>query len=181
MGAMSRLKVGTAGALSVSSKSANTARASTAIENRILIPFLIDSWGNRGAARIPPVFGAVELLGDQLSIPSRDGVGFGNPGDLREYFASQAPSDFGEGGALRVAQSQFRRRLCPQNPIQARYSFSSNSSQFTEPVTYATNRTHLLFLIQTADITVAMVRLGFLTIRVVSTSVAIITARTLRS
>jgi hypothetical protein len=37
------------------------------------------------AIRAQP-FGAIELLGDQLPIPSEDGVGLGDAGDLREYF-----------------------------------------------------------------------------------------------
>jgi hypothetical protein len=47
----------------------------------------------------------------------------------------------------------------------ARYSFRSNSSWFTEPVTYASNRTHFLFLIQTAYLTLAADGFRFLTIR----------------
>ena len=47
----------------------------------------------------------------------------------------------------------------------ARYSFCSKSSWFTEPVTYASNRTHFLFLIPTAYPTLVTRSFGFLTIR----------------
>ena len=41
-----------------------------------------------------------------------------------------------------------------RSPFSAvRYSFCSTSSWFTEPVTYASSRTHFLFLIPTAYLT----------------------------
>ena len=58
------------------------------------------------AARILAMFGAIELLGDEPSIPGQDGVGFGDAGDPSECLASQALPDLGEGGALGIAQSQ---------------------------------------------------------------------------
>ena len=51
---------------------------------------------NRRAARILPMFGAIELLGDEPSIPGQDGVGFGDTGDRSECFSSQAFPDLGE-------------------------------------------------------------------------------------
>ena len=58
------------------------------------------------------------------------------------------------------------RKLRPQNSIfrAAKYSFCSNSSWFTEPVTYASNRAHFLSFIQTAYVTLGADRFGFLTI-----------------
>src|ERR1700675_1348032 len=47
----------------------------------------------------------------------------------------------------------------------ARYSFCNRSSWFTEPVTYASSRTHFLFLMPTAYLTLATLGFGFLTIR----------------
>ena len=72
---------------------------------------------NLGAAWILPVLGAIELLGDQPSIPGQDGVGFGDAGDLSERFASQALPDLGEGGTLGIAQPQSRGQLRPQNTV----------------------------------------------------------------
>src|SRR5713226_9058707 len=48
-----------------------------------------------GPAWILSVLGAIELLGDQSSIPGHDGVGFGDAGDLAERFASQALASLG--------------------------------------------------------------------------------------
>jgi hypothetical protein len=46
------------------------------------------------------MLGAIELLGDEPSIPGQDGVGFGDAGDHFEGFASQALLDLGEGSAF---------------------------------------------------------------------------------
>jgi hypothetical protein len=72
---------------------------------------------NRGATRILPLFGAIELLGDEPSIPGQDGVGLGDAGYRSECFASQALTDLGEGGALGIAQPQSRWQLRPQNTV----------------------------------------------------------------
>jgi hypothetical protein len=47
----------------------------------------------------------------------------------------------------------------------ARYSFCSRSSWFTDPVTYASSRTHFLFLMPPAYLTLATGSFGLLTIR----------------
>jgi hypothetical protein len=72
---------------------------------------------NGGAAWILSVFGTIELLGDEPSIPGQDGVRLGNAGDLSERFASHTPPDLGEGGALEITQPQSRWQLRPQNTV----------------------------------------------------------------
>src|SRR5579872_659945 len=72
---------------------------------------------NRRPARILPMFGAIELVGDELPIPSQDRVGFGDAGDLCEHFTPQSLPDFGEGGALGIVQPEFPWKLRPQNTI----------------------------------------------------------------
>jgi len=82
------------------------------------------------------MFGAIELLGDEFSIPSQNGVGFGDAGHMPERFASQALADFGEGGALGVAQRKVDGSFALRIRFSAaRYSFCKRSSWFTEPVT----------------------------------------------
>jgi hypothetical protein len=57
------------------------------------------------------MFGTIELLGDEPSIPGQDGVGFGDAGDLSECFASQALPDLGEGGAFRICSTAISMEL----------------------------------------------------------------------
>jgi len=68
---------------------------------------------NGGAAWIRSVFGTIELLGDEPSIPGQDGVGLCDAGDLSERLASHTPPDLGEGGALGITQPQSRWQLSP--------------------------------------------------------------------
>jgi hypothetical protein len=72
---------------------------------------------NGGAAWRLSVFGTIELLGGQPSIPGQDGVGLGDAGDLSKRFASHTPPDLGEGGAHGIIQPQSRWQLRPQNTI----------------------------------------------------------------
>jgi hypothetical protein len=51
---------------------------------------------------IGSAFGSVELLCDELSVPSQDGVGFGHASYLRQSFASESLTDFRERGPLRM-------------------------------------------------------------------------------
>jgi hypothetical protein len=69
--------------------------------------------GNRWATRILPVFGAVELLGDQFPIPTQDRIRFGDAGDLPEQFASQSLPDFGEGYERAPLHNASTRRSGP--------------------------------------------------------------------
>ncbi len=55
---------------------------------------------------IRAMFRAVELAGDQTSIPGEDGFRFGNTGHLRQTFPSEPLADFGERRALGVGKSQ---------------------------------------------------------------------------
>jgi hypothetical protein len=52
------------------------------------------------------MFGTVELLSDELSIPSQDGVWPGNTGDLPKRPASQTFSDLGQRSALRIGEPE---------------------------------------------------------------------------
>jgi hypothetical protein len=114
---------------------------------------------NAVAAWILPVFGTIELLGDEPSIPGQDGVRLGNAGDLSERFAPHTPADLGESAALGINQPQSRWQLGVRIRFSAsKYSSCSRSSWFTDPVTHASSRTHLLFLMPTAHLTLAPLR-----------------------
>jgi hypothetical protein len=63
------------------------------------------------------VFGAVELLGNEPSIPAQDRVGFRDAGDLPKRLLPEPFSDLGESRALRIAQTQPRRQLGSQDSI----------------------------------------------------------------
>jgi hypothetical protein len=84
------------------------------------------------------VFGTIELLGDEPSIPGQDGVRLGNAGDLSERFASHTPpfsARVARSGSLnRNLDGSFALRI---RFFAARYSFCRRSSWFTDPVTYA--------------------------------------------
>jgi hypothetical protein len=56
--------------------------------------------------RLEYCLGAVELLGDDSSIPTQDGIGLGCARNLAECFASNPLSDFTERDSLRVRKLQ---------------------------------------------------------------------------
>jgi hypothetical protein len=121
---------------------------------------------NGGSGWILSVFGTIELLGDEPSIPGQDGVGLGDAGDLSERFTSHTPpisARVARSGSLNPnLDGSFALRI---RFSAARYSFCRSSSWFTDPVTYASSRNHFLFLMPTAYLTLATGRLSFLTIR----------------
>ena len=118
---------------------------------------------NRGAAWILPVFGAMELVGDELPIPSEDRVGFSDAGDLSQHFALP---DLGESGALGIAQPQFRRKLRPQNTILCGQKFVLQQQLLVHRARHVRQQSKpLLVLHPSAYLTVATGRFRFLTIR----------------
>jgi hypothetical protein len=110
------------------------------------------------------MFRAIELLGDEISIPTQNGVGFGDAGHL---FASQALANLGQGGALGVAQAQRRRQASPSefgSPQLDTHSVTEAPGSLNQS-RYASSRVHLLFRIPTAYLTLLATSFGFLTIR----------------
>jgi len=82
------------------------------------------------------VFGAVELLGNEPSIPAQDRVGFRDAGDLPKRLLPEPFSDLGESGALRIPRRNRVGNLALKIRFSAaRYSFRNRSSWFTEPLT----------------------------------------------
>jgi hypothetical protein len=61
--------------------------------------------------------GSIELLCDQLSIPSENGVGFGYAGYSRQRLATESFPDLGERRSLQIRKTQTRWQLRPQDPI----------------------------------------------------------------
>jgi hypothetical protein len=53
--------------------------------------------------RIGAVLGAVKLLSDEPLIPRKDGVGLSHPRDLLQRFATEPPTDLGQGRPLRIS------------------------------------------------------------------------------
>jgi len=52
------------------------------------------------------MFGAIELLGDEPSIPGQDGVGFGDTGDLLKCSPAEPLTNFSEGRSLGIQKAQ---------------------------------------------------------------------------
>jgi hypothetical protein len=109
------------------------------------------------------MFGAIELLGDEPSIPSQDGL-------ATQATARSALRPRRFPISARVARSgSLNRNLDGSFALRirlsaARYSFCRRSSWFTAPVTYASSRTHFLFVMPTAYLTLRR-WLSILTIR----------------
>ena len=57
-------------------------------------------------SRVGAVPRAVELAGDQTTIPGEDGIRFRNTGHLRETLSPQSAANFGEGRALGIRKPQ---------------------------------------------------------------------------
>jgi hypothetical protein len=94
------------------------------------------------------MFEAIELLGDEPSIPGQDGVGFGDAGDRSR--SALRPRRFPI--SARVARSgSLNRNL--NGSFALRIRFCSKKLLVHRPVTYASSRTHLLFLMPTAYLT----------------------------
>jgi hypothetical protein len=81
--------------------------------------------------------------------PSQDGVGFSDAGDLSERSASQGASRSRPGRRARDHSTAISRAASPSE-----YG-SPWPSWFTVPLTYASSRTDILFLMPTAYLTVA--------------------------
>jgi hypothetical protein len=74
-------------------------------------------------------------------------------------------SDLGEGRSLGIANRNLDGSFAVRIRFSAaRYSFCSRSSWVPEPVTYASSRSHCLFLMLT-DLTLGAANFGFLTLR----------------
>jgi hypothetical protein len=54
------------------------------------------------AWRDSSALGSVELLGNEVPVPSQNGVGFGHAGHLVQTFAAESFPDLGERGSLQI-------------------------------------------------------------------------------
>jgi hypothetical protein len=55
-----------------------------------------------GPAGVAAVFGSVELLGNELPVPSQNGVRFSHTGHLRQHFPAEALTNLGQRGSFRI-------------------------------------------------------------------------------
>jgi len=70
-----------------------------------------------GTAGIFPKLRAVELAGDQLTIPGQDRIGLGHAGDFLERFAPDSFTDLGQRRALIIRQLDPRWQMRSQDAI----------------------------------------------------------------
>ena len=63
-----------------------------------LLQFRLD----RRPAGIAALFGSIELLRNELPVPSQNGVRLGNAGDLCQRLPPEALTNLGEGGPFRI-------------------------------------------------------------------------------
>ena len=82
-----------------------------------------------GPARRTTEFGAVEFAGNEPPVPSEDGLGFGDTGDLLKRSATEPFADFSEGGSLGIRKAHTGREgaLGGSDSRLTRYSFWSRS------------------------------------------------------
>jgi hypothetical protein len=57
-------------------------------------------------------------VGNQLAIPSQNGVGLGHRGDLGQSFAPESLADFGQYGSFRIGQPQSDWQVCAEFDFQ---------------------------------------------------------------
>ena len=97
------------------------------------------------ASGIGTMLRAVELAGNQTTIPSQDRIWFGNAGHLRQMFAAQR---LGDVGRCKRSVSESRSRPVTwerRTRFSAiRYSHWRSRRWFTRPVMYANSRAQLL-------------------------------------
>ncbi len=71
---------------------------------------LRDFSSDRRSSRVGAVFRAIELAGDQLAIPSQDGLRLGDRGNRLERLTPESLTDFRQSRPLRVIQWDVRRQ-----------------------------------------------------------------------
>jgi len=94
------------------------------------------------------VFRTVELLSDEFSIPSQDGVRLGDASHLLESLPAETFADFSQRERW-ASVNRSRAGRCARRILfsAGKYSFCSSSCWFTIPVTYTTRRaTCVLFM-----------------------------------
>ena len=69
------------------------------------------------SSRIGAVFGTIKLLGDQLAIPTQDGLRFRDQGDLLQRLTSEPLPDRGQRRSLRIGQSESGWQMRAKNPV----------------------------------------------------------------
>ena len=62
-------------------------------------------------------FGAVEFAGNEPPVPSEDGIGFGDTGDLLKRSPAESLTDFSQGGSLGIRQAHPGGKVGSENPI----------------------------------------------------------------
>src|ERR1035437_7662622 len=81
--------------------------------NNQLLNFSVDPWPARGS----PFQRAIELAGDEPSVPCQDGIRQGRIRHLAECLAAQSMANLAELRSLRVRKLQPPLQLAPQNPV----------------------------------------------------------------
>src|ERR1035437_4763695 len=99
--------------------------------NNQLLNFSVDPWPAWGS----PFLRAIELAGDEPSVPCQDGVRQGGSRHLAECLATQSTANLAELRSLCVRELQPPLQLALRIRFSAaRYSFRSSSSWSTVPV-----------------------------------------------
>src|SRR5450759_3357998 len=81
--------------------------------NNQFLNFSVDPWPARGS----PFLRAIELAGDEPSVPCQDGVRQGGSRHLAECLATQSTANLAELRSLCVRELQPPLQLAPQNPV----------------------------------------------------------------
>src|SRR5450830_410449 len=81
--------------------------------NNQFLNFSVDPWPARGS----PFLRAIELAGDEPSVPCQDGVRQGGSRHLAECLATQSTANLAKLRSLRVRKLQPPLQLAPQDPV----------------------------------------------------------------
>src|ERR1035437_8584895 len=81
--------------------------------NNQFLNFSVDPWPARGS----PFLRAIELAGDEPSVPCQDGVRQGGSRHLAECLATQSTANLAELRSLCVRKLQPPLQLAPQDPV----------------------------------------------------------------
>src|SRR5450830_801975 len=81
--------------------------------NNQFLNFSVDPWPARGS----PFLRAIELAGDEPSVPCQDGVRQGGSRHLAECLATQSTANLAELRSLCVRELQPPLQLTPQDPV----------------------------------------------------------------
>jgi hypothetical protein len=98
------------------------------------------------ASRIGAAFGAVELAGNQATIPSQDGLWFGDTGDLLQMLPPEALANLSECAPLRVGKPELSRDVGTEDSILCDQVFALEEHALVNQACHVRQQSHPLVI-----------------------------------